>query len=802
MRIALTTLALSAAILTALLAGSCDVCHAQDQSGINTASISTDHLTPVSPAEVPQFGTFYSINGFPPMPTDWLVGYAVYALGNGCFVVDDSSLNYGEWTTAMKQVNQRAQSLDDSGPPPLLGGGGGSGSSGGGPLPEGGFNPPPSGYYPCETWTNFWLKISASSGVIDITITNTLPGLSYILLKSTSLNHPFWVPFQTNTASGTSIAATPISAGTNATLFFQAMLTASDQPPVITAAPANQVVYGGSSAVFSVAATGLGPLSYQWMHDGTNLPGQTSSALTIGNVQSNKVGVYTVIVSNVICTASAEAGLGLAWSKSLGAPIDASPAIGPDGIIYILNSANQFFALDPVIGGIKWSVNLGNGYDYGLTPSAAVAAEGSAVYVAALNDTLYAFTTNGTLLWSDNLGTLMSGSPAVGASDGTIYAATFDPYRTPNALFAINPSTGATNWVFQTDDSINGGDGTPIDSSPAVGPDCTIYFLSSSGDLFAVSPSGTLQWFFPLPAALYPSSSPAIGEDGTIYVGSGGGYLYAISPDGTLEWIFDSADGAAINSSPAIGEDGTVYIASTDGNLYAVTNGILKWQFADPNGYPFISSPAVAADGTVYIGSEDDNVYIVNNGIEITNYSTQGQVLSSPTIAADGGVYIGSEDGHLYSLPGSAELASSAWSMFHENPAHTGATPNPSCTGGASLVAFPNNPSFPNPGQFTFHISGTPGSTWAVLASSDLVSWVTIDYVSLDAISGNGSYQDPDIDGIANRFYELESGSSCSQIIGFMNATIPTGTSLIANQLYQAGQWNVHAAFSSSRISA
>ena len=357
-----------------------------------------------------------------------------------------------------------------------------------------------------------------------------------------------------------------------------------------------------------------------------------------------------------------------------------------------------------------------------------MAANGSAVYVASLNGTLYALnTTNRAVLWSNQLGNPMVASPAVSASDGTVYAATFNPYNWPNALFAFNPLTGATNWSFQTDDWPNG-DGSPIDSSPAVGPDCTIYFLAMSGNLYAVSPNGTLQWFFPLPAAYYPASSPAIGEDGTIYVGSRDGYLYAISPDGTLEWIFDTLDGSPIQSSPAIGADGTVYIASTDGNLYAVTNGILKWQLA-PSGYQFISSPAVAADGTVYIGSTDDNVYAITNGGVKWVFPTGNQVISSPAIAANGGVYIGSEDGYLYSLPGSAELAGSAWSMFHENPARTGATPNPSCSGGASLVAFPNNPSFPNSGQFRFNISGTHGSSWVVFASSNLTDWSITDSV-------------------------------------------------------------------------
>jgi outer membrane protein assembly factor BamB len=381
----------------------------------------------------------------------------------------------------------------------------------------------------------------------------------------------------------------------------------------------------------------------------------------------------------------------------------------------------------------------------GVLCSAAVASNGSAVYIGSPNGYLYALNpnSNGAPIWSDYLGAPIYSSPAVSASDDTIYIGTW-----ANGLFAIDAATGYTNWVFQSDDTNNLDGGT--DSAPAIGPDCTIYFVAQTGpvgDLFAFSPNGSLQWFFPFPTfstespTATPTASPAIGKDGTIYVGSVDGYLYAISPSGTLEWIFDTFDGSAIESSPAIGGDGTVYIASTDGNLYAVTNGILKWGFTNQPYYPFVSSPAVTADGTVYIGSTDYNVYAITNGEAETNFLTGGQVLSSPAIA-NGAVYIGSEDGYLYALPSSAGLASSAWPMFLHDPRHTAAGPNPNCSSGAAAVAFPNNAwiyTNNSSSTFSFYLSGTPGSLWGIFASSDLAAWIAAGSVSLDS-SGIGSF--------------------------------------------------------------
>jgi len=64
-------------------------------------------------------------------------------------------------------------------------------------------------------------------------------------------------------------------------------------------------------------------------------------------------------------------------------------------------------------------------------------------------------------------------------------------------------------------------------------------------------------------------SSPAIGPDGTVYVGSSDNKLYAINgKTGVKLWEFET--GGAVFSSPAIGSDGTVYVGSQDNKLYAI----------------------------------------------------------------------------------------------------------------------------------------------------------------------------------------------------------------------------------------
>ena len=69
-------------------------------------------------------------------------------------------------------------------------------------------------------------------------------------------------------------------------------------PPTITAQPQSVTVLVGSSASFSVTATGDGPLSYQWRKNGVAIGGATASSYAIASAQTGDAGNYDVVVSN------------------------------------------------------------------------------------------------------------------------------------------------------------------------------------------------------------------------------------------------------------------------------------------------------------------------------------------------------------------------------------------------------------------------------------------------------------------------------------------------------------------------
>ena len=74
-------------------------------------------------------------------------------------------------------------------------------------------------------------------------------------------------------------------------------------PPQITEKPLPTSVTAGGRAAFFVKASGTGPLSYQWKHDGqaisfTGASSATSPNLQLYNVSAVHAGEYTVVVSN------------------------------------------------------------------------------------------------------------------------------------------------------------------------------------------------------------------------------------------------------------------------------------------------------------------------------------------------------------------------------------------------------------------------------------------------------------------------------------------------------------------------
>ncbi len=112
----------------------------------------------------------------------------------------------------------------------------------------------------------------------------------------------FWAP--TDLRIGTNVIAAEVhqnSIGSSDIVWgmsLDAIVPTPNRPPVITNQPISRVVSNGVSVAFNVGAGGTPPLTFQWRHDGTNVPGATATTLLLPNVGRQHAGVYTVMVSN------------------------------------------------------------------------------------------------------------------------------------------------------------------------------------------------------------------------------------------------------------------------------------------------------------------------------------------------------------------------------------------------------------------------------------------------------------------------------------------------------------------------
>ncbi|MBB6143569.1 hypothetical protein HNQ77_001518 [Silvibacterium bohemicum] len=115
--------------------------------------------------------------------------------------------------------------------------------------------------------------------------------------------------------------------------------------PTIVTQPVSQTVVDGAQAQFSVVANGNGPLSYQWMLNGTALQGATNTSYTIPATSLSDSGsIFNVMVTNASgSTKSAAASLTVTDPTSTTPGVAVNLALGKTAT----SSGNESSALGP-----------------------------------------------------------------------------------------------------------------------------------------------------------------------------------------------------------------------------------------------------------------------------------------------------------------------------------------------------------------------------------------------------------------------------------------------------------------------
>lgn len=105
-----------------------------------------------------------------------------------------------------------------------------------------------------------------------------------------------------DTASPTALPRRFDAAGSVTSASASLSVTAAVAPVAVSIStqPSAQVQLPGGSATFAVAASGTGPLTYQWLKNGSAIAGATGPVLLLNGVSGSDAASYSVTVSNAL----------------------------------------------------------------------------------------------------------------------------------------------------------------------------------------------------------------------------------------------------------------------------------------------------------------------------------------------------------------------------------------------------------------------------------------------------------------------------------------------------------------------
>lgn len=250
---------------------------------------------------------------------------------------------------------------------------------------------------------------------------------------------------------------------------------------------------------------------------------------------------------------------GVKWTVSPGsasASEFSSPAIGNDGTIYFGSFGGEFYAVrdNGTNGVILWT----NDFGYPIYASPAIAPNGD-VFVANANvageGILRSLTPAGSVVNTWNLPGPTYSSPTFDAT-GRVYIGS------SSGLYAFDPGNSNTQRVWNIADQIF--------ASPTIASNGMIY-IGGGSNLYEFNPNGNTGHVWETDGMI--KSSPTVDSDGSIIVGSYNedlflSDLFAFNPNGTTNWVL-ALDDFVFYDSPLIQRDGTIYMTD-ENNLYAV----------------------------------------------------------------------------------------------------------------------------------------------------------------------------------------------------------------------------------------
>ena len=244
---------------------------------------------------------------------------------------------------------------------------------------------------------------------------------------------------------------------------------------------------------------------------------QTSAAIMTSPTVGITNTVYFGCVDGAVYAVNGDTGKQV-WRFSTKGPAASSPAVLSNGLVCFGTGATTrgrkgfVYAVDVDSGEEVWK------YECGPVITLVCAGKDGMVYATTqdLEANLLALDSrNGKKKWDFSVGHLSS-APAVGP-DGTVYVQ--NEFGQHGKLHAIDPASGAKKWSF---DYATGG------ASPVVSADGTVYVYSCPKLMALDGRTGPVKWRLNRGFGGVGATSPALGPDGTMYVTAYGGRLIAV----------------------------------------------------------------------------------------------------------------------------------------------------------------------------------------------------------------------------------------------------------------------------------
>lgn len=361
--------------------------------------------------------------------------------------------------------------------------------------------------------------------------------------------------------------------------------------PTISVAPQGQTAGVGNNVTFTVAANGVGTLSYQWRKNSSNLGGATGSSYTINNVQTGDAGSYDVIVSNIGgSTPSETATLTVVVPPSITAP-PASQTVVVGRSLYLTESVSGSSPLS-----YQWRRN-------GANISAATNATYSVISVQASHAGNYE------VVVSNSGGSVTSAPPAVLTvtlpQPGTVRAwgrNDFGQTAVPANLSRVLAVTaGYSHTVALKDDgtlSAWGSNGEGQLTVPAAAQSGVMAVAAGYYHTVALKTGGSVvAWGRNVEGQ---TTVPVAAQSGVIAVAAGGYHTIALKTDGTLVTWGRGDEGQT--TVPVAAQTGVAAIAAGEYHTVALksSGAVVAWGH---NGFGQSTVPASASGGVVALGA-------------------------------------------------------------------------------------------------------------------------------------------------------------------------------------------------------